>query len=88
MCSCLRAHSPKALGPTIQWGLLNYPALRSNIHVYKAKRDEQVLTYQKTVLTAFQDVEDALVAYDKEQGRQKIGRPKLPNTSKRQLWPW
>ena len=59
------------LGPTIQWGLLNYPALRSNIRVYKAKRDEQVLTYQKTVLTAFQDVEDALVAYEKEQSRQK-----------------
>lgn len=61
-----------SLGPTIQWGLLNYPALRSNIRVYKAKRDEQVLTYQKTVLTAFQDVEDALIAYDKEQARQKI----------------
>jgi outer membrane protein, multidrug efflux system len=57
-------------GPTIQWGLLNYPALRSNIRIYKAKRDEQVLTYQKTVLTAFQDVEDALVAYEKEQTRQ------------------
>ena len=61
-----------SVGPTIQWGLLNYPALRSNIRIYKAKRDEQVLTYQKTVLTAFQDVEDALVAYEKEQSRQTI----------------
>lgn len=61
-----------SVGPTVQWGLLNYPTLRSNISVYKAKRDQQVLTYQKTVLTAFQDVEDALVAYDKEQARQNI----------------
>ncbi len=61
-----------SVGPTIQWGLLNYPALRSNIRVYKAKRDEQVLTYQKTVVTAFQDVDDALVGYEKEQARQKI----------------
>jgi NodT family efflux transporter outer membrane factor (OMF) lipoprotein len=61
-----------SIGPTIQWGLLNYPALKSNIRVYQAKRDEQVMTYQKTVLTAFQDVEDALVAYREERARQKI----------------
>jgi NodT family efflux transporter outer membrane factor (OMF) lipoprotein len=61
-----------SIGPTIQWGLLNYSALRSNIRIYKARRDQQVFTYQKTVLTAFQDVENALIAYDKEQARQKI----------------
>jgi outer membrane protein TolC len=60
-----------SIGPTIQWGLLNYPALKSNIRVYRAKRDEQVLTYQKTVLSAFQDVDDALAAYNSECERQK-----------------
>jgi outer membrane protein TolC len=30
-----------------------------------------VLTYQKTVLTAFQEVEDALTAYDNEKKREK-----------------
>jgi NodT family efflux transporter outer membrane factor (OMF) lipoprotein len=59
-----------SIGPTVEWGILNYPSLRSNINVYKAKRDEQVVTYQKTVLTAFQDVEDALVAYTRERERE------------------
>jgi NodT family efflux transporter outer membrane factor (OMF) lipoprotein len=60
------------IGPTIQWGLLNYPALKTNIRVYKAKRDEPVVTYQKTVLTAFQEVEDGLVAYNHERERQAV----------------
>jgi multidrug efflux system outer membrane protein len=61
-----------SFGPSIQWEILNYPAVKSNIHIYQAKRDEQILTYQKTVLTAFQDVEDALVAYRTEQTREKV----------------
>jgi len=61
-----------SIGPTIQWGFLNYPALKANIRTYQAKRDQKVLTYQKTVLTAFQEVEDALTAYDKEKQREKI----------------
>jgi len=61
-----------SFGPSIQWGLLNYPTVKSNIRIYQAKRDEQFLTYQKTVLTAFQDVEDALVTYRSEQTRQKV----------------
>jgi NodT family efflux transporter outer membrane factor (OMF) lipoprotein len=66
-----------SIGPTIQWGLLNYPALKANIRTYQAKRDQKVLTYQKTVLTAFQEVEDALAAYDKEKQREKILRTEV-----------
>jgi hypothetical protein len=50
------------LGPQIKWGLLNYSATKANIRASEAKRDQQYLTYQKTVLTAFQDVENALVS--------------------------
>jgi len=60
------------IGPNIQWGLLNYPALKTNIRTYKARRDQKVLTYKKTVLTAFQEVENALTAYDNEKKREKI----------------
>jgi len=66
-----------SIGPTIQWGLLNYPALKANIRTYQAKRDQKVLTYQKTVLTAFLEVEDALAAYDKEKQREKILRTEV-----------
>lgn len=35
----------------------------------EARRDQQYLSYQKTVLTAFQDVENSLVSYRKEKER-------------------
>jgi NodT family efflux transporter outer membrane factor (OMF) lipoprotein len=54
------------LGPQIKWGLLNYGATKANIHAAEARRDQQYITYQKTVLTAFQDVENALVSHNKE----------------------
>jgi outer membrane protein TolC len=41
-------------------------AIRSNIRVQKAARDQSYFSYQKTVLTAVQEVENALVAFGKE----------------------
>ncbi|WP_321477875.1 efflux transporter outer membrane subunit [uncultured Paludibaculum sp.] len=58
-----------SLGPQIKWGLLNYPATKANIRTYEARRDQQYLTYQKTVLTAFQDVENALASHRADQQR-------------------
>jgi NodT family efflux transporter outer membrane factor (OMF) lipoprotein len=58
-----------SLGPQIKWGLLNYAATRANIRTYEARRDQQYLTYQKAVLTAFQDVENALVSHRADQQR-------------------
>ena len=52
-----------SLGPQIKWGLLNYRATKANIPACEAQRDQQYLTYQKMVLTAFQDVENALASY-------------------------
>jgi NodT family efflux transporter outer membrane factor (OMF) lipoprotein len=60
------------------WGLAgsaNVPlfqggALEANVGKAKAIAEEDRLSYQKTVLGAFQDVEDALVALKNEQRRQ------------------
>lgn len=60
------------------WGLAgsaNVPifqggALDANVDKAKAIAEEDRLTYQKTVLGAFQDVEDSLVALTNEQRRQ------------------
>ena len=41
------------------------------MRLQKALRDETYLTYQKTVLTALQDVENALIAFDKEWDHRK-----------------
>lgn len=52
--------------PIFNWGKLN-----ANIDSKKAQYEQTFLTYQATVLTAFKEVEDALVAYRKEQQRHK-----------------
>jgi outer membrane protein TolC len=55
-----------SLGPTMQWAIFQGGSVVSNIHVQDALRDQSYLTYQKTVLTAFQDVENALIAFANE----------------------
>jgi NodT family efflux transporter outer membrane factor (OMF) lipoprotein len=63
------ANSFWSLGPTLRWNLFNAGATRANIEVQKARTEEALQTYEKTVLTALQDVESALVAYSREQNR-------------------
>jgi multidrug efflux system outer membrane protein len=52
--------------PIFNWGKLN-----ANIESKKAQYEQTFLTYRSTVLSAFKEVEDALVAYRKEQERHK-----------------
>jgi NodT family efflux transporter outer membrane factor (OMF) lipoprotein len=58
-------------GPTMTWPIFQGGAVVSNIHAQQALRDQAFLTYQQTVLTAFQDVENGLVAFAKEQQHYK-----------------
>jgi outer membrane protein, multidrug efflux system len=52
--------------PIFNWGKLN-----ANIRSKKTQFEQAFLSYQSTVLTAFKEVEDALIAYSKEQVRHK-----------------
>ena len=52
--------------PIFNWGRIN-----ANINSKKAQFEQVLLTYQSTVLTAFKEVENTLVAYSKEQQRHK-----------------
>ncbi|MDD5321655.1 MAG: efflux transporter outer membrane subunit [Methylococcales bacterium] len=52
--------------PIFNWGRIN-----ANIKGKKAQFDLAFLTYRSTVLTAFKEVENALIAYSKEQQRHK-----------------
>jgi multidrug efflux system outer membrane protein len=60
-----------SIGPSVNWQLFSAGAVQSNIKVQKAIEQQFVLGYQKTVLTALQDVEDALIAYVNEQQHHK-----------------
>jgi outer membrane protein TolC len=56
-------------GPTVQWRIFDAGRIRSNIRVQNARQEQALATYEKTVLTSFEDVENTLVAYAKDQDR-------------------
>ncbi len=60
-----------SFGPAVTWPIFQGGAIVSNVHLQEALRDQAFITYQKTVLAAFQDVENALIAFAKEQEHRK-----------------
>jgi NodT family efflux transporter outer membrane factor (OMF) lipoprotein len=60
-----------AIGPTMQWKLFEGNRIRSNIHLQTALQEQAFAQYRKTVLTSFEEVENALVAYANEQTRRQ-----------------
>jgi multidrug efflux system outer membrane protein len=55
------------LGPSALWRLFASGALRAGVDVQKALQEQELVSYQKTVLMALQEVENALTASSKEQ---------------------
>ena len=49
--------------------LLDFGRIRSDINIADARQEQAFLTYQKTVLNALKEVENALVAYTQEKER-------------------
>ena len=56
-------------GPSVQWNIFNYGQITNNVRVQDARLQELLITYQNTVLTAQQEVEDNLIAFLKAQER-------------------
>lgn len=54
-----------SFGPNATWAVFA-PGLCYNVQVQQAMQEQALLTYRQTVLTALQDVENALVAYSNE----------------------
>ena len=54
-------------GPTFQWNILNYGRLKNNVRVQDARYQQAIVNYQNTVLTAYREVEDAMVAFIESQ---------------------
>jgi NodT family efflux transporter outer membrane factor (OMF) lipoprotein len=59
------------IGATVAWPLFDAGAIRSNIEVQSALQEQALIRYESTILTALEDVENALVAYAKEQNRRQ-----------------
>jgi NodT family efflux transporter outer membrane factor (OMF) lipoprotein len=56
-----------AMGPSVSWPIFQGGAIVSNVRLQEALRDQAYISYEKTVLSAFQDVESAMIAFAKEQ---------------------
>jgi NodT family efflux transporter outer membrane factor (OMF) lipoprotein len=55
-----------AVGPQVTWQFLNYGRIKNKVRVEDARFQEVVTTYQNSVLSASQEVEDGIVGFVKE----------------------
>jgi multidrug efflux system outer membrane protein len=60
-----------SLGPTVQWELFEAGRIRANVRAKTARQEQALDSFQQAVLTALEDVENALTAYAKEQVRRE-----------------
>lgn len=58
-----------AIGPGIRWNIFSGGRIQDNIKAQTARQEQALARYEKTVLTAFHDVEDSLVGYSRERVR-------------------
>lgn len=66
------------IGPSAQWRVFDGGALRQNIQVQNARQEQALIYYESTLLRAQEEVENALIAYAKEQLRhQSVARASL-----------
>jgi NodT family efflux transporter outer membrane factor (OMF) lipoprotein len=60
-----------SVGPTISWPLFDAGRIRANIEIRNAQQEQALTQYEKTILTALEDVENSLVNYSREQARNR-----------------
>jgi NodT family efflux transporter outer membrane factor (OMF) lipoprotein len=60
-----------SVGPSVQWRIFDAGRIRANIQVQNARQEQALANYENTTLSAFEDVENALTAYAKEQIRRQ-----------------
>ena len=59
------------IGPSVTWPVFDAGAIRSNIQVQTERQKQALIQYEYAILTALEEVENALVAYAEEQNRMK-----------------
>jgi NodT family efflux transporter outer membrane factor (OMF) lipoprotein len=61
-----------SVGPGVSWRAFDGGRIKADIQSAEAQRDQAGIIYQQTILTALEEVENALVAYDREQVRRDM----------------
>jgi len=55
------------IGPSFSWKILNYGRVRNNIRVQDARYQQTLVNYHDTVLRAYREVEDNMIAFSQSQ---------------------
>jgi multidrug efflux system outer membrane protein len=58
-------------GPSMSWRLFETGRIRAGVELQKALQEQEVIAYRQTVLSALQEVENALIASAKEQAHRE-----------------
>jgi outer membrane protein, multidrug efflux system len=59
------------IGPSVSWNLFDAGAVRRNIEVQSALQEQALAQYEASILSALEEVENAIVAYTEEQLRRE-----------------
>ena len=62
------------IGPTVRWPIFDAGRIRATIAVRNAQQEQALTIYERTILSAFEDVENSLVNYSREQARHRALR--------------
>lgn len=57
------------IGPQMQWNILSFGRLRCNVYLQEWRQRQDALRYERAVLTAAEEVDNALVSYAREKDR-------------------
>jgi NodT family efflux transporter outer membrane factor (OMF) lipoprotein len=60
-----------SFGPGVSWRVLDFGRIRSNIGVQNAREEQALAAYERSILTGLREVEDSLVAFEREQARRE-----------------
>ena len=60
-----------SVGPRVAWPLFAGGRIRSNIEAQNARQEQALIFYEQVVLTSMEEVENALVAYAREQATRR-----------------
>ena len=60
-----------SLGPSLKWPLFAGGKIRQGIRVQEARQEQALLRYEQVVLRSLEEVENSLVAFGREQERQR-----------------
>jgi NodT family efflux transporter outer membrane factor (OMF) lipoprotein len=71
-----------SFGPSLSIPIFEGGKLKGNLDLTKAEQQEAAITFQKTVLNAWQEVDNAMVAYDAEQRRDAQLREQVEQTQR------